>query len=379
MSPADDIPVEIPYIEVLRLGHRPDRDKRITTHVALLSRAFGARGIHVDTKDVKLEGTIRSVGEQFGGNFFIRTGHGRKGVMKGWKGTIVHLTMYGAPLEESVKRIPFDENILVIVGAEKVPRDVYDLAHFNVSVANQPHSEVSSLALFLDRICEGKQLDLRFDGGRSLILPDNTGKNVIDKNNELPARKTDPHSKKWGPIPSRDECMDLLVQLGVSRPVLDHVRAVHELGMKMVETSRKSNPDQYLDVDPDLLEAGLLLHDLGRSVTHSIKHVDRGAEIARELGLDDRIVSMIANHIGAGVTAEEAEELGLIPVDHVPGTLMERIVAHADDLVGNRKRRSLASAMEHLEGKGAHNAAVRMHKLHLELEEELGIDIDILV
>ena len=40
-------------ITILRIGHRISRDKRITTHVALVARAFGADNILVDTKDKK--------------------------------------------------------------------------------------------------------------------------------------------------------------------------------------------------------------------------------------------------------------------------------------------------------------------------------------
>ena len=47
-------------INVLRIGHRISRDKRITTHVALVSRAFGADKIIIDTEDKKIEETIRS-------------------------------------------------------------------------------------------------------------------------------------------------------------------------------------------------------------------------------------------------------------------------------------------------------------------------------
>ena len=56
-------------IYVLRLGHRPDRDKRVTTHVALTARAFGAQGIFVSTKDEELERSVRSVVKRFGGGF----------------------------------------------------------------------------------------------------------------------------------------------------------------------------------------------------------------------------------------------------------------------------------------------------------------------
>ena len=41
-------------IVVLRLGHRPERDQRVTTHVGLLSRALGARGT---TWPVKIRGS----------------------------------------------------------------------------------------------------------------------------------------------------------------------------------------------------------------------------------------------------------------------------------------------------------------------------------
>jgi len=33
-------------IEILRLGHRKKRDARLSTHVALVSRAFGASKIY---------------------------------------------------------------------------------------------------------------------------------------------------------------------------------------------------------------------------------------------------------------------------------------------------------------------------------------------
>ena len=85
-------------IAVLRIGHRPDRDKRITTHVALVARAFGAEKMFVDTKDRKLEETIRSVCGRFGGDFTIETGVSAKTILTQWEGLVVHLTMYGEKL-----------------------------------------------------------------------------------------------------------------------------------------------------------------------------------------------------------------------------------------------------------------------------------------
>ncbi len=166
-------------LEVLRIGHRPARDKRITTHVCLVARAFGADGVVVDTADRTIERTIAGVNRRFGGNFTIRTGESWSRHIRGFSGTKVHLTMYGMPLEDAVARIPKDAPVLVIVGSTKVPAGVYEMADFNVSVGNQPHSEVAALAIFLDRWFLGKEL-LRDFGGPMRIVPSERGKRVLD-------------------------------------------------------------------------------------------------------------------------------------------------------------------------------------------------------
>ena len=65
-------------ITVLRIGHRPQRDKRITTHVALVARAFGANKIIIDRKDTKIEENILGVNERFGSEFQIQSGRNWK-------------------------------------------------------------------------------------------------------------------------------------------------------------------------------------------------------------------------------------------------------------------------------------------------------------
>ena len=167
-------------INILRIGHRISRDKRITTHVALVSRAFGADKIFIDTVDKKIEETIRSTCNRFGGNFEIETGVDKKKIIKNWDGTIVHLTMYGDELEKSINKIDKKKDLLVIVGAEKVPPQIYELADFNISIGNQPHSEVAALAIFLDRYTDGKWQKKKFNG-KIEILPCNKGKKVISK------------------------------------------------------------------------------------------------------------------------------------------------------------------------------------------------------
>ena len=167
-------------IIVLRIGHRISRDKRITTHVALVSRAFGADKNFVDTEDKKLEKTMRSTINRFGGNFEIKTGVSKKDIIKKWNGPIVHLTMYGDELDKSIKKIDKSKDLLIIVGAEKVPAYIYDVADFNISVGNQPHSEVAALSIFLDRYTNGSWQKKKFNG-KLEILPTNKGKKVISK------------------------------------------------------------------------------------------------------------------------------------------------------------------------------------------------------
>jgi len=169
-------------IVVLRLGHRIDRDKRITTHVALVARAFGADKIFISTNDRKIEKNIQSICKRFGGDFQIETGLDYKKIIKQWNGTIVHLTMYGDELDKSINKIDKNRDLLVIVGAEKVPSQIYDVADFNISVGNQPHSEVAALAIFLDRYTGGKWQEKQFNG-KIEILPSNKGKKVVSKDN----------------------------------------------------------------------------------------------------------------------------------------------------------------------------------------------------
>ena len=166
---------------VLRIGHRPFRDKRITTHVALVARAFGADAIYIDTHDEKIEETIHAVRNRFGGDFSIQTGISAKNITKEWQGQIVHLTMYGETLSKAMSILDKKKDLLIIVGAEKVPPQYYDIADINVSVGNQPHSEVAAIAVFLDRYTNQAWQEQPNDGEMK-IIPSKHGKKVVSNN-----------------------------------------------------------------------------------------------------------------------------------------------------------------------------------------------------
>ena len=87
--------------------------------------------------------------------------------------------MYGENINEIQKNIRGEKDILIVVGAEKVPREIYEYADYNVSVGNQPHSEISALGIILDRIQNGRQFEKEFENSKRVIIPSKNGKNVI--------------------------------------------------------------------------------------------------------------------------------------------------------------------------------------------------------
>jgi len=174
---------------VLRWGHRP-RDERLTTHVALTARALGASGmILADVEDEKIKRTVEKVAKNWGGTFSFKMGIPWKEALKSWKaegGVVVHLTAYGENTQKSnvIERIRATrKDVLVIVGSKKVPSEFFSrqISDFNVAIGNQPHSECSSLAVFLDRFFEGKELSKRFENARLRIVPEGHGKKVVSK------------------------------------------------------------------------------------------------------------------------------------------------------------------------------------------------------
>ncbi len=135
--------------------------------------------------DEEIKNTINKVNNSWGGlsEFNLKIIDDWKGLVKEWKkneGKIIHLTMYGLQINKVIEEVKsLEQKILVIIGAEKVPKEIYFLADYNISIGNQPHSEIAALAVFLDRLFDGKQFDKRFSDGKMKIIPAEKGKNVI--------------------------------------------------------------------------------------------------------------------------------------------------------------------------------------------------------
>ncbi|KGK98905.1 tRNA 2'-O-methylase [Methanococcoides methylutens] len=173
----------MPRVVILRLGHRPERDKRITTHVGLTARALGAEGMLLASNDKGIKNAIEDVADRWGGEFYVKNDVSWKAEIEKWKeggGKVCHLSMYGINLPDATEDIKSCEKLMIVVGAEKVPTEIYDMADWNVAVGNQPHSEVAAVALTMDRIAQDEPLRQEFPDAELTIIPTEYGKRVID-------------------------------------------------------------------------------------------------------------------------------------------------------------------------------------------------------
>jgi tRNA (cytidine56-2'-O)-methyltransferase len=142
--------------------------------------------ILADIEDVEVKATVEKIAGSWGGKLDFEMGMPWKQVVAAWRrkgGLVVHLTAYGENIQTSnvVERIRnAGRDLLVIVGSQKVPREFFSpiISDFNVAVGNQPHSEISSLAIFLDRLYEGRELSMEFNDAKLRIIPQKHGKRV---------------------------------------------------------------------------------------------------------------------------------------------------------------------------------------------------------
>jgi uncharacterized protein (TIGR00295 family) len=138
--------------------------------------------------------------------------------------------------------------------------------------------------------------------------------------------------------------------------------------LKIVENVKKRN----LNVDSHLVEIGALLHDIGRSKTHTVHHAVVGAELGEVLGLPKPIISIIKRHVGGGITNSEAEELGWPNDVYMPMSLEEKIVSYADKLIVNSRQAPVEITIRKLNREGKKDAAERVRKIYEEIENLVG-------
>jgi uncharacterized protein len=164
-------------------------------------------------------------------------------------------------------------------------------------------------------------------------------------------------------LPNREQAIGILQRNKCSLEVIAHCQAVALLSLELTEKFKARN----YSVDTALIEAGALLHDLGRAKTHSVNHAVEGMQLAQAEGLPDPIVCIIKRHVGAGITSEEAEWLNWPKDNYIPQTLEEKIVCYADKCISGTKRISVEATVKQLQDQKLDDAAERVRKLYNEI------------
>ena len=164
-------------------------------------------------------------------------------------------------------------------------------------------------------------------------------------------------------FPSRKKALEILKKSGCSGNVIEHCKIVSKLATEIAHILK----DKGYSVDAELVEIGALLHDVGRSQTHTVDHAIEGVKIAQSLGLSGLIVSIIKKHVGGGITSDEARDLGWPDDVYIPETLEEKIVSYADKLIDNLKEVPIERAVSQLDRELPHSAIKRIWKIHYEI------------
>lgn len=170
-------------------------------------------------------------------------------------------------------------------------------------------------------------------------------------------------------LPDREACLRLLETAGCSADIVEHVLAVERLASRFAQ--------HVSSADPAVVQAGALLHDVGRGFDHGLDHVPEGVRFLEAQGVDERVVACVAAHMGAGIDEAQATAWGWPPDRrYAPETVEQRIVAHADNLTFHTRYASLDEVLAKLEAKELGDVVPRMRALHEALKAELGVDPD---
>jgi uncharacterized protein len=166
-------------------------------------------------------------------------------------------------------------------------------------------------------------------------------------------------------LTTRAEAIRLLEESGCAPNVIEHCKEVASLAVEIAEEAKAAGQS----VNLELVEVGALLHDSGRCRTHEIAHAVEGFKLAKSRGVEPEVAEIIKRHIGAGVSKEEAKELGLPEDDYFPRSLEEKIVAHADNLVKGTSRITIQERVELMRKKNVSEHVIqRVKKLAEEVE-----------
>lgn len=165
--------------------------------------------------------------------------------------------------------------------------------------------------------------------------------------------------------------LNLLNKEGASEKAIKHCITVSRCAVEIASKILKKNKD--ISIDLTLVEIGGILHDIGKSKTHTIAHGIVGGKILKKLTDDvkinlsssdkifvEKLAKICERHIGAGIDKDEAIELGIGRCNYIPETIEEKIIAHADNLIDEDEIVEIWKTIENFEIKlGKNHKAIK--------------------
>jgi uncharacterized protein len=168
-------------------------------------------------------------------------------------------------------------------------------------------------------------------------------------------------------LPSREQAIQLLCENNCPPVVIRHCEAVADLALEIATKLQSKG----LKINLDLVQAGALLHDIGRSKTHNVNHGIVGSQIVKSADLPESLSNIIKRHVGGGITKEEATQFGWPKDNYIPQSLEEKVVSYSDKLIDREERVPIDLEIQRL-SVGHKEAAERVRKLHEEITNLLG-------
>jgi uncharacterized protein len=168
-------------------------------------------------------------------------------------------------------------------------------------------------------------------------------------------------------LPSREQAIQLLRENNCPPVVIRHCEAVADLALEIATKLQSKG----LKINLELVQAGALLHDIGRSKTHKVNHGLIGSQIAKSEHLPESISNIIKRHVGGGITTEEATQFGWPKDNYMPQSIEEKVVSYSDKLIDREERVPIDLEIQRL-SVGHKEAAEKVRKLHEEITNLLG-------
>ena len=167
-------------------------------------------------------------------------------------------------------------------------------------------------------------------------------------------------------IPTFKNCIQLLFEYSVPDRIISHLLFTTKTAISIAEQLK----NKKIPIKCELVLAGALLHDIGRSQSHNIDHGIVGGKILKTHGFPLELVSIVEKHIYAGISAYEAKDLGLPSEDYIPRTYEEKIVAYADNISKTNELLSLEEVLVRFKRylPDTHSILARVRELHREIE-----------